>query len=62
MRLTDVVIRNAKPIEKPYKLSDGEGMVLYVQPGGSKLWRLKYRFKGKEKVMAFYGPSKAYIP
>ena len=52
MSLTDAKARNAKPQAKPYKLTDGEGMFLYVHPHGGKYWRLKYRFAGKEKVLA----------
>jgi integrase len=51
-KLTDPKIRQAKPADKPYKLFDGGGLFLLVQPGGSKLWRLKYRFSGKEKLLA----------
>ena len=51
--LTDRAVRNSKPQEKPYKLSDGGGLHVVVQPGGSKLWRLKYRFAGKEKLLSF---------
>ncbi len=50
---TDQVIKNAKPEAKPYKLSAGQGMFLLVNPTGSKLWRLKYRLDGKEKLLAF---------
>jgi integrase len=52
MPLTDVKIRNAIPKSKPYKLSDGEGMFLLVTPSGSKYWRLKYRFGGRERILA----------
>jgi len=51
-KLTDTKIRQAKPAEKPYKLFDGGGLFLLVQPSGSKLWRLKYRFGDKEKLFA----------
>jgi hypothetical protein len=51
--LTDTAIRNAKPIDKPYKLSDAQGLYLLIKPNGSKLWQLKYRFGGKEKKLAF---------
>jgi integrase len=51
-KLTDPKIRQAKPADKPYKLFDGGGLFLLVQSGGSKLWRLKYRFGGKEKLLA----------
>ncbi|MFZ0946379.1 MAG: integrase arm-type DNA-binding domain-containing protein [Syntrophobacteraceae bacterium] len=52
MSLTDVKVRNAKPGEKQIKLSDSDGMYLLVTPNGGKCWRLKYRFSGKEKVLA----------
>ena len=52
MPLTDVQIRNAKPRAKPYKLSDGGWLYLLVEPSGSKLWRMGYRFAGKEKTLA----------
>jgi hypothetical protein len=48
--LSDIACRNAKPREKPSKLSDGEGMHLLVQPNGSRLWRLSYRYGGKQKT------------
>ena len=48
MPLTDVVIRNAKPEAKTYKLSDSGGLYLEVSPSGGKWWRYKYRFEGKE--------------
>lgn len=50
--LSDAKARNAKPKPRPYKLSDGEGLFLLVIPSGSKYWRLKYFFAGKEKVLA----------
>ena len=46
---SDTAIRNAKPAAKPYRLFDGGGLYLEVSPSGGKLWRLKYRFGGKEK-------------
>ncbi len=49
MPLTDSAIKTAKPKEKPYKLSDAQGLYLLVNPNGSKLWRLKYRVGGKRK-------------
>ncbi|MEG1787486.1 MAG: integrase arm-type DNA-binding domain-containing protein, partial [Citrobacter sp.] len=52
MALSDVKVRSAKPEAKAYKLTDGEGMVLLVHPNGSKYWRLRYRFGGKEKMLA----------
>jgi integrase len=53
MALPDIQVKNAKPKDKPYKLSDGGGMYLLVSPNGSRLWRLKYRFLNKEKTLAF---------
>lgn len=52
MALTDIAIRKAKPRATPYKMSDARGLFLLVQPSGGKLWRLKYRFAGKEKKLA----------
>ncbi|MFX1763299.1 integrase arm-type DNA-binding domain-containing protein [Paraburkholderia sp. A1RI-2L] len=52
MALTDTTIRNAKPDDKPRKLFDGGGLFLLIAPTGGKLWRLKYRFDGKEKLLA----------
>jgi integrase len=52
MALTDKSARNAKPAEQPYKLADGAGMYLLVQPNGAKYWRLKYRFASKERLLA----------
>ena len=47
--LTNTQIRNAKPGEKPIRLSDEKGLYLEVAPSGGKWWRFKYRFGGKEK-------------
>jgi len=55
MPLTDTRIRNAKPTEKPFKLSDGGWLFLFVAPAGSKLWRMAYRFHGAEKTLSFGG-------
>ena len=52
MPLKDITVRNTKPTARPRKLSDGGGLHLLVQPNGSKLWRLAYRFAGKQKTMA----------
>lgn len=52
MKLSDKAIKSAKPKDKPYKMSDGEGMFLLISPNGSKLWRLKYRYNQKEKLLA----------
>ena len=53
MKLSDAAARKAKPEAKAYKMADGGGMYLEVMPTGSKYWRLKYRFGGKEKRLAF---------
>ncbi|HEY8682328.1 MAG TPA: integrase arm-type DNA-binding domain-containing protein [Rhodanobacter sp.] len=53
MPLTDKVILNAKPDVKAKKLADGGGLYIEVAPSGSKLWRMKYRYAGKEKRLAF---------
>ena len=52
MAISDVTVRNAKPASKPIRLFDGGGLYLEVSPSGGKLWRLKYRFGGKEKRLA----------
>lgn len=52
MPLSDTQIRNSKPREKPIKLSDFDGLHLLINPSGSRLWRLKYRFGGKEKLLS----------
>lgn len=52
MPLTEFQIKNAKPSEKPYKLTDGGWLFLLINPSGSKLWRLSYRFAGKQKLLA----------
>ncbi|MDD2720227.1 MAG: Arm DNA-binding domain-containing protein [Gallionella sp.] len=51
-KLTDVAIKKAKPAPKDYKLGDGGGLYILVKATGSKCWRLKYRFAGKEKLLA----------
>ena len=53
MTLTDAEARYATKRATDYKLADGEGLHLLVRPNGSKLWRLKYRFEGKEKLLSF---------
>ena len=52
MPLSDVAIRKAKPAAKPYKMADGRGLFLLLNPAGSKLWRWKYRIDGREKLLA----------
>lgn len=53
MALTATDVKQAQPAEKPQKLFDGGGLYLFVTPEGGKYWRLKYRFGGKEKRLAF---------
>lgn len=52
MALTIKEIEAAKPQPKPYRLYDGQGLLLQITPGGSKLWRLRYRYGGKENMVA----------
>ncbi|MGO4416851.1 tyrosine-type recombinase/integrase [Cupriavidus sp. KB_39] len=52
MPLTDIKIKQAKPKEKLYKISDEKGLYLEVAPSGGKWWRLKYRIEGKEKRLS----------
>jgi integrase len=52
MPLTDTTIKSLTAPDKPRKLSDERGLFLLVNPNGSKLWRLKYRLAGKEKLLA----------
>jgi integrase len=55
MALTDTQVKAVKPSDTPRKFSDGGGLHLLVTPQGSKLWRLAYRFGGKQKLLAFGG-------
>ncbi|MBT8573174.1 tyrosine-type recombinase/integrase [Polynucleobacter paneuropaeus] len=50
MPLTDLACRNAKPKDKPYTLSDGGSLFLYVNPNGSKLWKYRYRLNNLENI------------
>jgi integrase len=52
MALTDTAIRNTKPRQKSFKLTDGGGLHLLITPMGSKLWRFAYRFGAKQKTLA----------
>ncbi|MFI4957362.1 MAG: tyrosine-type recombinase/integrase [Gammaproteobacteria bacterium] len=52
MALTAVQIKNAKPAEKPLKISDGGGLYLLINPNGSKYWRMGYRFNSIQKTLA----------
>lgn len=53
MPLTDTTVRHAQPREKPYKMADAQGLYLQVMPSGSKHWKMKYRFDGREKKLSF---------
>jgi integrase len=53
MPLTDIQVKNARPAAKPYKLADGKGLFMLIQPSGGKWWRFKYRIAGKEKQLSF---------
>ena len=58
--LTETTIKNAKPKDgKPYKFADGHGLHLLITPNGSKLWRFRYRFAGKESMLGLgaYSPN-----
>ena len=52
MPMTDTAIRNAKPGDKPVKLSDERGLFLLISVAGGKWWRFKYRFDGKQKTLS----------
>lgn len=53
MALTDLAAKRAKPKDKDYKLAADKGLYLLVKSNGAKYWRMKYRFAGKEKTLAF---------
>lgn len=53
MSLSDFACKHAKPKDKPYRLSDGDGLYLFVQRSGSKLWQLRYRYLEKENILSF---------
>jgi Arm domain-containing DNA-binding protein len=50
MPLTDLAIKRMKPADRPFRKSDGGGLFIEVKPRGSKLWRMAYRFGGKQKL------------
>ena len=52
MKLTEALIKTASFFAKPYKLNDGDGLYLLVNPTGSRLWRFKYRIERREKLLA----------
>ncbi len=53
MPLNDTQVRGIKPNSGVKKYSDGGGLYLHVTPNGSKLWRMAYRFAGKQKTLSF---------
>jgi integrase len=52
MKLTNIKCQKTKETDKVQKLFDGKGLFLEIRPNGSKYWRMKYRFLGKEKLLA----------
>lgn len=50
--LSDTEVRKAKPADKPYKMADSGGLHVFVSPAGGKLWRYRYQFGGKEKLLS----------
>ena len=52
MPLSDIQVRNLKPRDKAYKVSDFEGLFVLVKVNGSKLWQFKYRLDGKERLLS----------
>jgi integrase len=52
MPLSDAALRNLKPTDKTYKRADGQGLYVLVKPDGGRYWRLKYRYAGREGVLA----------
>ncbi|PTV94060.1 integrase [Rhodobacter aestuarii] len=52
MPLSDVTIRNLKPRDRSYKVSDFDGLFVLVKPTGARLWQFKYRIDGKEKLLS----------
>lgn len=55
MPLSHITIQHTKPKTKPFKLADGDGLFLVIQPNGSKLWRFRYRLQGAERSLSI-GP------
>lgn len=51
--LAELQCRSARPREKPYKLADSLGLYLHVRPSGYRCWRMKYRWRGREKLLTF---------
>ena len=51
-KLSDTQVSKTKVKDKPYKLSDGHGLFLYITPAGGKFWRWQYRFQGKPQLLS----------
>jgi hypothetical protein len=51
--LTAAWVKRARPQSKPYKLSDRDGLYLLVEPNGSRVWRMNYRLRGKQRTITF---------
>jgi Arm DNA-binding domain len=51
MSLTDTKVKNAKPMDRRYKMADGRGLFLEVRPTGTKTWRMRYQFAGRERKL-----------
>ncbi len=49
-KLTELRVRSVKAKQKSYRLSDGEGLALWISPSGAKSWQLRYRLGGKEQI------------
>ena len=52
MALTDIAVRTARPRERVYRLNDGRGLSLLIQPTGAKWWRFRYRWEGRELMLS----------
>lgn len=52
MALTDTLIHNTQPADKPQTLNDERGLSILIQPNGGKWWRFRYRFAGKAKMLS----------
>jgi len=50
--LTDTQVKKAKAGDASYRMVDSGGLHLFVTPSGGKLWRLRYKFDGKEKTLS----------
>ena len=57
MKLTLPDVKKKRELDKPLKLSDGQGLFLLIQPNGKKYWRYSYRFDGKQAVAISAAPA-----